>query len=141
MENSTNVDSKERIGLRLKTVTRKNKVTSIVEKILKKHTKSQTDSSFFIQFRPNETGLCWSGPICVASLGRFFLRFRKSVEFPEAQSDEMSNKDNTGDFAVVHVVEEASTIVIHFHRPPVTNLPYRIENCLRDTPLSYYQKV
>lgn len=134
------VNSKERIALRLETVTRKNKSTSIVENILKKH-KSQNDSSFFIQFRPNETGLCWSGPICVASLGRFFLKFRKSVEFPESQSDNKSSKDNLGEFAAVHVVEEASTIVLHFHQPPVTNLPYRIENCLPDTPLTYYQKV
>ncbi|KAL1538923.1 hypothetical protein AAHA92_27610 [Salvia divinorum] len=140
MEDFTNNDSKERIALRLKTVMRKKKVTSFIDNILKKHTKSQTDSSFFIQFRPNEMGLCWSGPICVASLGRFFVRFRKSVGFPETQSDNMSTKDNIGEFAAVHVVEEASTIVLHFRRPQMTNLPYRIENCLRDTPLTYYQK-
>ncbi|KAG8384490.1 hypothetical protein BUALT_Bualt04G0123100 [Buddleja alternifolia] len=40
----------------------------------------------------------------------------------------------------VHVVEEGSTIVLHFHRPPVTNIPYRIENCLHDAPITYYQK-
>lgn len=141
MEDFTNIDSNERIALRLKTVIRKKKVTSFIDNILKKHTKSQTDSSFFIQFRPNETGLHWSGPICVASLGRFFVRFRKSADVPETQSDTMSTKDNIGEFAAVHVVEEASTIVLHFRRPQVTNLPYRIENYLCDTPLTYYQKV
>ncbi|XP_057771209.1 LOW QUALITY PROTEIN: uncharacterized protein LOC130991025 [Salvia miltiorrhiza] len=140
MEDVINIDSKERIALSLNTVMRKKKVTSFVENILKKHTKSQSDSSFYIQFRPNQTGLCWSGPICVASLGRFFLRFRKSVDVPETQSDNMSTKDNIAEFAAVHVVEEASTIVLHFRRPQVTNLPYRIENYLRDTPLTYYQK-
>lgn len=141
MEESIAINSKEMIALRLKTVIRNKKVTSVVENILRKHTKSQNDLSFFIQFRPNETGLGWSGPVCVASLGRFFLKFRKSMEFPENQSDNMSSKDNLGEFAAVHVVEEGSTIVLHFCRPPVTNLPYRIENCLRDAPLTYYQKV
>ncbi|KAK4416260.1 hypothetical protein Salat_2451500 [Sesamum alatum] len=132
------INSKQRIALRLKTVMRNNKETNIVENLLRKHTKSQNDSSFFIQFRPNETGLGWSGPICVASLGRFFLKFRKSLDFPESQSE--TYKDNLGEFAAVHVVEEGSTIVLHFHRPPITKLPYRIENCLHDAPITYYQK-
>ncbi|KAL0350601.1 UNVERIFIED_CONTAM: hypothetical protein Sradi_4209300 [Sesamum radiatum] len=118
----------------------KHKETNIVENLLRKHTKSQNDSSFFIQFRPNETSLGWSGPICVASLGRFFLKFRNSLDFPESQSDNISDKDNLGGFAAVHVVEEGSTIVLHFHRPPITKLPYRIENCLHDAPITYYQK-
>ncbi|KAL8476053.1 hypothetical protein ACS0TY_028647 [Phlomoides rotata] len=134
MEESSVINSKERIALRLKTVIRNKKVTTVVENILKKHTKSQNDSQFFIQFRPNVTGLGWSGPVCVASLGRFFLKF------PENQSGNTSSEGNLGKFAAVHVVEEGSTIVLHFHRPPVTNLPYRIENCLRDAPLTYYQK-
>ncbi|KAL0332240.1 UNVERIFIED_CONTAM: Vacuolar protein sorting-associated protein 13a [Sesamum calycinum] len=140
MEELIAINSKQRIALRLKTVMRNNKETSIVENLLRKHTKSQNDSSFFIQFRPNETSLGWSGPICVASLGRFFLKFRNSLDFPESQSDNISDKDNLGGFAAVHVVEEGSTIVLHFHRPPITKLPYRIENCLHDAPITYYQK-
>ncbi|KAK4393368.1 hypothetical protein Sango_1807600 [Sesamum angolense] len=140
MEELIAINSKQRIALRLKTVMRNNKETNIVENLLRKHTKSQNDSSFFIQFRPNETSLGWSGPICVASLGRFFLKFRKSLDFPESQSDNISDKDNLGGFAAVHVVEEGSTIVLHFHRPPITKLPYRIENCLHDAPITYYQK-
>ncbi|KAL0450266.1 UNVERIFIED_CONTAM: hypothetical protein Slati_1583000 [Sesamum latifolium] len=140
MEELIAINSKQRIALRLKTVMRNNKETNIVENLLRKHTKSQNDSSFFIQFRPNETGLGWSGPICVASLGRFFLKFRKSLDFPESQSDNISYKDNLGGFAAVHVVEEGSTIVLQFHRPPITKLPYRIENCLPDAPITYYQK-
>ncbi|XP_011099247.1 uncharacterized protein LOC105177708 isoform X2 [Sesamum indicum] len=140
MEEVIAINSKQRIALRVMTVMRNNKETNIVENLLRKHTKSQNDSSFFIQFRPNETGLGWSGPICVASLGRFFLKFRKSLDFPESQSDNISYKDNLGEFAAVHVVEEGSTIVLHFHRPPITKLPYRIENCLHDAPITYYQK-
>ncbi|KAI3452089.1 hypothetical protein Pfo_008754 [Paulownia fortunei] len=140
MEELIAINSKQRIALRLKTVISNKKETNVIENILRKHTKSQYDSSFFIQFRPNETGIGWSGPVCVASLGRFFLKFRKSLEFPESQSGNMSYKDNLGGFAAVHVVEEGSTIVLHFHRPPVTNLPYKIENCLHDAAVTYYQK-
>lgn len=138
MEESSAINSKERIPLRLKTVIRNKKVTSVVENLLKKHTKSEYDSQFFIQFRPNETRFGWSGPVCVASLGRFFLKFQKTTGFPENNT---SSEGHLGKFAAVHVVEEGSTIVLNFHRPPVTNLPYRIENCLRDAPLTYYQKV
>lgn len=141
MEESSAINSKERIALRLKTVKRNKKVSSVVENILKKHTKSQYDSQFFIQFRPNVRGLGWSGPVCVASLGRFFLKFQKSMEFPENQSGNTSSEGKLGKFAAVRVVEEGSTIVLNFHRTPVTNLPYRIENCLSDAPLTYYQKV
>ncbi|KAI7740514.1 hypothetical protein M8C21_024426 [Ambrosia artemisiifolia] len=48
--------------------------------------------------------------------------------------------ENTHDFAVVIVSEENSSLVLRFHRPPNMNLPYIIENCLRDTSITYYQK-
>ncbi|PIN04125.1 hypothetical protein CDL12_23340 [Handroanthus impetiginosus] len=140
MEELIAINSKQRIALRLKTVVRSKKETNVIENLLRKHTKSQNDSSFFIQFRPKETGLGWSGPVCVASLGRFFLKFRKSLELHGSQSYNVSYKDNLAEFAAVHVVEEGSTIFLHFHKPPVTDLPYRIENCLREAPLTYYQK-
>lgn len=135
------INSKQRIALRLKTVTRNKKETTIIENILRKHTKPQYDSQFFIQFQPNETGLGWSGPVCVASLGRFFLKFRKCLELPESRSDDTLYKEDLVEYAAIHVVEEASSILLHFHRPPLTHLPYRIENCLHDAPLTYYQKV
>ncbi|KAI7740513.1 hypothetical protein M8C21_024425 [Ambrosia artemisiifolia] len=86
-----------------------------------------------LEFRPNEAGLGWSGPVCVASMGRFFIKFRRSVNVSETE-------ENTHDFAVVIVSEENSSLVLRFHRPPNMNLPYRIENCLRDTSITYYQK-
>ncbi|KAL3616453.1 hypothetical protein CASFOL_039843 [Castilleja foliolosa] len=140
VEELINISSKQRIALKLKSVSNNKKETNFVENILRKHTKSQNDLTFFIQFRPNGTGLGWSGPVCVASLGRFFLKFRKSLEYPDSQSAGLSYKDDLGGFAVVHVVEEGSTIVLHFHRPPLTNLPYRIENLFHGAPLTYYQK-
>lgn len=134
MEELLTINGKQRVDLRLKTVITRQKETNIFESLLRRHTKSQYDSSFFIQFRPNGNRFGWSGPVCVASLGRFFLRFRKSLEFPEIQSD-------LGEFAAVHAEEKESTIFLHFQRPPINNLPYRIENCLYDAPITYYQKV
>lgn len=55
--------------------------------------------------------------------------------------DVVTNEDEiTWEFAAVHVVEEGSTFVLHFHRPPDTALPYRIENHLHDASITYYQK-
>ncbi|XP_073156297.1 uncharacterized protein [Henckelia pumila] len=137
MEESITINSKQRIALRLKNVMKNRKETNAIEHLLRKHTKSQDDHSLFIQFRLNESGLGWSGPVCVASLGRFFLKFRKSSEYPE---NHLSNENNLSQHAVIHVVEEGSSIVVHFHRPPDTNLPYRIENRLHGSPIAYYQK-
>ncbi|KAL7101240.1 hypothetical protein ACP275_08G043400 [Erythranthe tilingii] len=137
MEDIITINSKQTIALQLKTVTRKKRETTVIENILRKHAKPQNDSSFFIQFRPDESGLGWSGPVCVSSLGRFFLKFRT---YPESQSDHTPYKENLVKFAAIHVVEEASTVVLHFHMPPLTYLPYRIENCLHDAPITYYQK-
>lgn len=137
MEESIAINSKQRIALRLKKVMKNKREFNAIENLLRKHTKSQDDISLFIQFQLNESGLSWSGPVCVASLGRFFLKFRKSSEYPD---NHLSNENNFSLYAVVHVVEEGSSIVLHFHRSPDTNLPYRIENRLHDAPITYYQK-
>ncbi|XP_073288877.1 uncharacterized protein [Primulina huaijiensis] len=137
MEESIAINSKQRIALRLKKVMKNKREFNAIENLLRKHTKSQDDISLFIQFQLNESGLSWSGPVCVASLGRFYLKFSKSSEYPE---NHLSNENNFSHYAVVHVVEEGSSIVLHFHRSPDTNLPYRIENRLHDTPIAYYQK-
>ncbi|KZV24988.1 hypothetical protein F511_01958 [Dorcoceras hygrometricum] len=137
MEESITIKSKQRIALRLRKVMKNMRETNRIENLLRKHTRSQGDVSLFIQFRLNENGLSWSGPVCVASLGRFFLKFRKSSEYPD---NHLSNENNLSQYAVVHVVEEGSSIVLHFQRQPDTNLPYRIENHLHDAPISFYQK-
>lgn len=119
----------------------KKRETTVFENFLIKHQKSQEDL-LFIQFRLNESGLSWSGPVCIASLGRFFLKFRRSSEFPSSQSDQATfYNSNKHEFASVYVVEEGSSLVLHFYQPPNIDLPYRIENCLHDTAVTYYQKV
>ncbi|EPS59041.1 hypothetical protein M569_15769, partial [Genlisea aurea] len=45
-----------------------------------------------------------------------------------------------GEFAAIHTVEDGSSIILHFHWPTLTETPYRIENFLRDAPITYYQK-
>ncbi|XP_031116040.1 uncharacterized protein LOC116019835 isoform X2 [Ipomoea triloba] len=134
------LNSKERIALTLRKGMQKKRETTVFENFLIKHQKSQEDL-LFIQFRLNESGLSWSGPVCIASLGRFFLKFRRSSEFPSSQSDQATfYNSNKHEFASVYVVEEGSSLVLHFYQPPNIDLPYRIENCLHDTAVTYYQK-
>lgn len=111
------------------------------ENFLKKHAKSQNDSSFFVQFQPNKASFSWSGPVCIASLGRFFLKFKKSTEYSVQQSDPATQHNSSMcEFATVHVVEDGPTIVLRFCWPANMDLPYRIENRLENTSITYYQK-
>lgn len=52
-----------------------------------------------------------------------------------------ADRNISAEFAAVHVVERSSTLVLHFHKPPDINLPYRIENSLHQAFITYYQKV
>lgn len=130
----TPVSSKQRKALRLCNKTTKKRETSIFENFIRKHRNSEDDSLLFIQFRPNETGLSWSGPVCVASMGRFFLKFKKE------KVQEMESEENIKEFGVVIISEEDSSLVLRFHRPPNMNLPYKIENCLHNSSITYFQK-
>ncbi|XP_050944650.1 uncharacterized protein LOC103484730 isoform X3 [Cucumis melo] len=126
-ESPIQVESKQKVTLKLQEGIQKRRGFSLVEKIVQKHSKSMDDSSKFIKFYLTGSDLSWSGPICIASLGRFYLKFRKQQEAKV-------------EFAAVHVVEEGSTLNLHFHKPPNTNLPYRIENRLLNSSITYYQK-
>ncbi|KAK9044527.1 hypothetical protein V6N11_058426 [Hibiscus sabdariffa] len=107
---------------------------SLFENFIKKHRNDFDSSLIHIQFRLNESQLDWSGPLCITSLGRFFLKFRKD-------SSQLTVEDKKIiEFAEVLVVEEGSTIVVRFHKPPNSKLPYRIENYLHGVSLTYYQK-
>ncbi|KAI3665752.1 hypothetical protein L6452_44382 [Arctium lappa] len=141
MQGMITVRSKQRKALRLCNRMSEKKETSIFENLIRKHKNAQDDSMLFIQFRLNKAGLDWSGPVCVASMGRFFLKFRRSTNITVEEIDqETASEENMQEFAVVIVSEEDSSLVLRFHRPPNMNLPYRIENCLRDASITYYQK-
>ncbi|KAF0888967.1 hypothetical protein E2562_020183 [Oryza meyeriana var. granulata] len=108
---------------------------------VEKHRNVSEDSHIFIQFCPKETGYCWSGPICVSSIGRFFVKFRRSQGMV---TDEMK-RGNFQDgkwkqFASVDVIQETASFVLHFTKPPKAALPYRIENCLNEASIMYFQK-
>lgn len=112
-----------------------------LQNFLKKHAKPHNDSSFFVQFQPNKANFSWSGPVCIASLGRFFLKFKKSSD--SVQQSDLATQHNSDicEFATVHVVEDGPTIVLRFCWPANIDLPYRIENHLENTSITYYQKV
>lgn len=109
---------------------------------VKKHRNVSEDSHIFIQFCPKETGYSWSGPICVSSIGRFFLKFGRS----EGMLTDGIKRDTLKDgklkqFASVDVVQKTTSFVLHFTTPPKVTLPYRIENCLNEASIMYFQKV
>lgn len=130
------INSKQRATLQLWNGISKKRDFSLFERVMKKHRKVNDHSPIYLQFRLKESKLGWSGPVCIASLGRFFLKF-KSQQLDQVTALE----SNTTEFASVHLVEEGSTLGLYFHKPPNVSLPYRIENCLPDVSITYYQKV
>lgn len=127
------VNSKHKTELKLQKEVSKRREYSSFENFIRRHKNDSDNSLVFIQFLLNES-FGWSGPLCISSLGRFFLKFRKR------SNEEKFKTDKTTEFAAVDVVEEGSTIVVQFHKPPDGNLPYRIENYLHGLSLSFYQK-
>ncbi|XP_047147569.1 uncharacterized protein LOC124820003 [Vigna umbellata] len=128
------ISSKQRRPLQLKEGFKKMREFSVFEHFIRKHRSSSDNTLLYVQIQLNEAGLGWSGPVCIASLGHFFLKFKK-------QTNEVTISDNKmTQFAAVHVVEEGSTLVSRFYRPPTMSLPYRIENCLQSLSITYYQK-
>ncbi|GAY42809.1 hypothetical protein CUMW_069730 [Citrus unshiu] len=128
------INSKERKTLQLHDGVDKKRAFSSFENFIRKHRNDNDKSLIYIQFQLDESELGWSGPLCISSLGRFFLKFRK-------KSDQVKELGKSIiEFAAVHVAEEGSSLVVHFHKPPNVNLPYRIENCLRGASVTYYQK-
>ncbi|XP_021758394.1 uncharacterized protein LOC110723347 isoform X1 [Chenopodium quinoa] len=135
------INSKQKTAFFFTVKSRDKQDISFFNKLLQKHKVSDDDTSVFVQFSPNEAVWGWSGPVCVASLGCFFLKFRGHAASSVHQLDLVPNEDGiTWEYAAVHVVEEGPTFVLHFYRPPDTGLPYRIENNLHDASITYYQK-
>ncbi|KAM7264282.1 hypothetical protein ACFE04_001965 [Oxalis oulophora] len=124
------INSKQRKTLQLRNEISKRRKYSVFENLIRHH-KNEIDNSLrHVQFQIYDRDLSWSGPLCIASLGHFFLKFRK-LNPPE---------NSTPEFAAVHVVEDGSTLVVHFHKPSNITLPYRIENCIPGSSIAYYQK-
>lgn len=136
------VQSKHKATFWMKKIYSERRKINFFQSILEKHKSKDGDSLIFVQFSLKEIEYGWSGPICVSSLGRFFLKFRRTSAGLGTQSDSSAWKDNQKvQFAAVHIVEESSSLYLHFYRPPNFPLPYRIENCMSGTSIMYHQKV
>jgi len=48
---------------------------------------------------------------------------------------------NDGKLKLFDVVQETTSFVLHFTKPPKVTLPYRIENYLNEASIMYFQKV
>ncbi|KAL6622548.1 hypothetical protein ACP70R_032427 [Stipagrostis hirtigluma subsp. patula] len=108
---------------------------------VKKHRSVFEDSHIFIQFCLKETGYSWSGPICVSSIGRFFLKFRRSESMvTDGIKRGTLHDEKLKQFASVDVIQETTSFVLYFTKPPKVTLPYRIENCLNEASVMYFQK-
>ncbi|ONM01743.1 hypothetical protein ZEAMMB73_Zm00001d030935 [Zea mays] len=134
------VEAKQRAALQTWKPGKKREV-NYFDLFVKKHRNVFEDSHIFIQFCPKEPGYSWSGPICVSSIGRFFLKFRRL----EGMLEDGIKRDplNAGKlklFASVDVAQETTSFVLHFTKPPKVTLPYRIENYLSESSILYFQK-
>ncbi|XXG49284.1 hypothetical protein AAC387_Pa02g3508 [Persea americana] len=135
------IDSQQKVALPIRTVAYKRKQISFFDHLLKKHRHTDVDSFIFIQFSLRENGWTWSGPVCIASLGHFFLKFKRSPVSLGHKSNSITEPENKlVRYAVAYIVEEDSSLVLHFQMPPNFTVPYRIENCLNDVSITYYQK-
>lgn len=142
MEHMIHINSGHKTPLQLHMGSSKKREYSLFDNFIRKHRNANDDSLIIVQFQLKDTGLGWSGPVCIASLGRFFLKFKQSLDVSILHSNHLTPQDKTlREFAIVHIVEEGSTLVLHFQKPPKINLPYRIENCLHEVSITYYQKV
>jgi hypothetical protein len=127
--------SKQRVSLQLQSGISKRREFNLFENFIRKHRNANDESLIHIQFQLNDSEHSWSGPVCIASLGRFFLKFRKQPNQVTAVEKGVT------EYATIHVVEEGGSLVLHFQKPPDISLPYRIENFLRNVAIIYYQKV
>ncbi|ERN17671.1 hypothetical protein AMTR_s00059p00194330 [Amborella trichopoda] len=135
------VNNKQKAMLYLHSGSGERSQMSIFDSIVRRH-RNADESFFFIQFSLKDIGLGWSGPVCVASLGNFFVKFRRQPFTLGSDQSTQSNMNeiNKPKFAAINIAEEDCSIVIHFRMKPDFILPYRIENHLHNMSVTYYQK-
>lgn len=126
--------------LHMKILAGEEKVVCPRDNIFNMRRVSGTDSSLFVQFSLKEPGWSWSGPICSASLGRFFLKMRSCSNSHDNSQLESFQEKRQPRFAVVDVKEERSSLIMHFEMQSPESLPYRIVNGLRKASIQFHQK-
>ncbi|XP_031479491.1 uncharacterized protein LOC116250167 isoform X3 [Nymphaea colorata] len=141
LDGVTVVTSRQKSALQMQMSGRKRK-TDIIDTMFRSHGNSNDDSMYFIQFCLKQDDWSWSGPVCVTSLGHFFLRFRRKptvLGYDEPNYRTQTDND-LARIGTVDIEEEESMLVMHFHLPSNIILPYRIENHLNDSAIMYQQK-
>ncbi|KAJ7187633.1 hypothetical protein O6H91_Y534600 [Diphasiastrum complanatum] len=107
-----------------------------------------TGSLFSIRFCLNKKNLDWSGPVCAAALGSFYIKMRStnhrhhlntSKDCERTASTLMLEKQLL-QFAVADVQEEASSLIMRFRLLEPENMPYQIQNRLKSASILFHQK-
>lgn len=139
------METRQRASLLLRNKLSKQSGNSLFDSVFRRHTDRSDNTQFFVQFCIKDVGCTshsWSGPICITSLGRFFLRFKGHTVSSSSSTKPINWQENKStQYAVAHIVEERSSLILHFYMPPDIPLPYRIENVLQGASIKYYQKV
>lgn len=117
----------------------KRREINLFDSFLKKHKNPIEDSQTYVRFCWKEPGWSCSGPVCIASLGKFFLKFKRFSE--PLLNSKVEEDGNCIRYASVNIVEDGSSLVMNFHLISNDDLPYQIENCLSNASIMYYQKV
>jgi SHR-binding domain of vacuolar-sorting associated protein 13 len=124
-------------------LTRKTKIRgreTLFDSLLRGHKNGSDETQIFVQFTLKEAKYSWSGPVCVTSIGRFFVKLRQPLDDAVMERSDGTSSQSTR-FASVHAVEENNSLVLRYTMPPDCALPYRIENRLHGSSVMYFQKV
>lgn len=89
-----------------------------------------------VRFRLRDSEWDWSGSVCAAALGSFWIKIRR-----KGQSGFSKQAKGRMLFALAEVQEDSPTLIMSFRKHSADSIPYRIENALRSGALSYSQKV
>nr|PNR49566.1 hypothetical protein PHYPA_011462 [Physcomitrium patens] len=88
-----------------------------------------------VRFRLRDSEWDWSGSVCAAALGSFWIKIRR-----KGQSGFSKQAKGRMLFALAEVQEDSPTLIMSFRKHSADSIPYRIENALRSGALSYSQK-
>lgn len=108
----------------------------------------EQDSSFqlplTVRFKPRDPGWDWSGPVCAAALGSFWIKIRprgQGAHNKQIESKFHKQAKGMSLFAVAEVQEDSPSLTMSFRRHSLDAIPYRLENALQSGAVLYNQKV
>jgi hypothetical protein len=89
-----------------------------------------------LRVRPEGAPYGWSGRLCAAALGTFYLKCRPGLLPGDAQGG-----DREPLLWLAEVAEDRPSLVVSVRPQSTASVPYRIENNLRQGTISFCQKV